>query len=144
MWNDQLKKLTTAKLVQESGNNANFSNAHAVYTTVFSTGCTITIAEFIDENGERELNAIGFTLESADFSVFDDLSPCEFDSLAKYEAFVRKEKIRMQKLKVINPDDRLLETCNYKGECMGFVLATEIINLPLYQSKNESFNAFNI
>ena len=90
----------------------------------------------------HELAEMGFSLYATDFSVFDELSPYEFDSVQEYAAFVSSEKAKMMALLVIPESTIFAEVCNYKGEGVGFVLESQSKVLPVFVSKEDSFDRF--
>lgn len=120
-----------------------FAQAERMYSALLVTDNQMTVATFIECEGVYALYRQGYVLAGSEFlEENDDVSPYEFDSIEEYHAAIKSDKDKRESLKIVNPEDLLVETVNYKGEGEKFVLNADAKNMRKFVSKNHSFSQF--
>ena len=140
-----LYKQISAKMAHALKNEdgSGFAQADRMYSATLATDNQMTVAAFIEYEGVYALYRQGYVLAGSDFlEENDDVSPCEFDSIEEYRAAIKADKDKRESLKVVNPEDLLVETVNYKGEGEKFILKADAARLHKFISKADSFKRF--
>lgn len=115
---------------------SSFERAEACYNAVFRTTLTKFFADFEEEMRWEIEQIAAQSLASKDGLIKPDFDCPEYE----YDDYCEKLESYYEQ---INQDSIFCYTCNYKGEGLGWVLLDDAANLPLFKSKNASFELFN-